>query len=75
MFTQAARKHRIGRARVRFVMANTIPEPITTKRGTDAWLYIGSDDRGVEFEVIAVVITDGDLLVVHAMPTSYRGKE
>lgn len=53
-YTQAARKHRIGRARARFVMSTTQPTTITTKRGELAWLYLGTDERGVELEIIAV---------------------
>lgn len=71
-FTQAARKHRIGRAHVRYVMATTSPAPTYTKKGDPAWEYIGTDDRGVELEVIAVILADGDLLVVHVMPTNLR---
>ncbi|MGJ3507766.1 hypothetical protein [Enemella sp. A6] len=73
-FTQAARKHRVGRASARHAMANTIPEPITTSRGDQGWLYIGADERGRELEIIAVELADGDLLVVHVMPTAHRRK-
>lgn len=72
-FTQAARKHRIGKARVRYVIATVDPAPVTTKRGDVGWLYIGNDDRGLELEVIAVPIPEG-LLVIHAMPTDLRGR-
>ncbi len=71
-FTQAARKHRIGKTHARHVVATTDPTPITTNRGEEGWLYIGVDDRGLELEVIAVEIPEG-LLIIHAMPTALRG--
>lgn len=73
-FTQAARKHRIGRAHVLHVV-NT-HEPAVTQ-ATDAAgerrTWIGDDDRGVELEVIAVVLPE-HLLIIHVMPTQYRRK-
>lgn len=59
-------------------MAGTRPPPVTTTNGTDAWLYVGPDERGRELEVIAIeVLHTGDgasnLLVIHVMPTEFRG--
>ena len=71
-FTQASRKHRLGRAHVRFVMARVVPTEIVTNQGEQGWLYVGPDERGVELEVIAVEMEGGDLLVIHAMPVAYR---
>lgn len=76
-FTQAARKHRVGRASVRYVMANAAPSATTTDQGNDAWQYIGPDERGRELEVIAVELMSPQdcqsyLLVIHVMPTSLR---
>jgi hypothetical protein len=76
-FTQAARKHRVGRASVRHVMSTVIPAGTVTAQGNQAWLYIGADERGRELEVIAVEIGPQQderpyLLVIHAMPTSLR---
>ena len=76
-FTQAARKHRIGRASVRHVMATVTPAGTVTAQGNLAWVYTGDDERGRELEVIAVEIgqeegQDPFLLVIHAMPTSLR---
>lgn len=71
-FTKAARKHKIGRAHVRYVMATTIPADTVSPQGEPGWLYIGPDDRGIELEVVAVEIEDDSLLVIHAMPTQYR---
>lgn len=53
-------------------MATTQPTPITTNRGTEAWLYVGPDERGRVLEVIAVTTEADSLLVVHAMPYRFR---
>jgi hypothetical protein len=42
--TQSARKHRIGRACVRYVLATAEPTAVTTPSGADAWLYVGPDE-------------------------------
>jgi hypothetical protein len=48
----------------------------TTIGGADAWLWIGSDERGRELEIIAVDLTPAEgepyLLVIHVMPTQLR---
>ncbi|MDP9115762.1 MAG: hypothetical protein M3O28_00535 [Actinomycetota bacterium] len=76
-FTQAARKHRIGRASARHVMNTATPTATMTDQGNEAWQYLGLDDRGRELEVIAVQIASTPerqsyLLVIHVMPTSLR---
>jgi hypothetical protein len=76
-FTQAARRHRIGRASVRHVMATVAPVGTITAQGSPAWVYTGRDERGRELEVIAVEIRQAEgrdpfLLVIHVMPTSLR---
>ncbi len=77
-FTQSAKRHRIGRASARHVLAGTEPTPVTTSSGTDAWLYVGPDERGRELEIIALEVRPADaaqpyLLVIHVMPTQLRG--
>lgn len=76
-FTQAARRHRIGRTAVRHVLAHASPTGTTTEQGSPAWLYVGRDDRDRELEIIAVEIDDERfgrcLLVIHVMPTELRG--
>lgn len=74
-FTTASRKHRVGRAHVRYVMATQEPQVTVTARGSLGWKYVGPDDRGVELEVIAVELENGDVLVIHAMPTALRRGE
>ena len=76
-FTQAARRHRIGRASARYVMARAIPAGTRTEQGNRGWRYVGLDDRGRELEIVAVEV-EGDqgafLLVIHVMPTRFRGR-
>ena len=75
-FTQSARRHRIGRASARHVLATTDPTPVTTSSGADAWLYVGPDERGRELEIVALEVADAGqpyLLVIHVMPTQLRG--
>ena len=77
-FTQLARRHRIGRASARHVLATTDPAPVTTSSGANAWLYVGPDERGRELEIIALEVRPADaaqpyLLVIHVMPTQLRG--
>ncbi len=55
-FTQSARRHRIGRASARHVLASTEPTSVTTSSGADAWLYVGPDERGRELEIIALEV-------------------
>ena len=77
-FTQSARKHRIGRASARHVLATAEPTAVTTTSGANAWLYVGPDERGRELEIIALEVHPADggqsyLLVIHVMPTQLRG--
>jgi hypothetical protein len=77
-FTQAARRHRIGRASVRWVMATNTPTATTTNTGDVAWQWIGSDERGLDLDVIAVEVNGAEdatpfLLVIHVMPNYQKG--
>jgi hypothetical protein len=38
------------------------------------WVWIAHDDRGLELEIVAVVL-DQYLLVTHVMPTSLRRRQ
>lgn len=76
-FIKPARRHRIGRARALAAMESAgEPEVIPADEDFDAerLLWIGTDNRGVELEVIGVVREDGTLVIIHAMPTHYRRK-
>lgn len=78
-FTQAARKHRIGRASARHVLAHATPTGTTTEHGNPGWRYVGDDNRGRELEIIAVQLAEANgspfLLVIHVMPTRLRGSD
>jgi len=71
-FAQSARKHRIGKARVNYVMENNPHTVISSQDGKKVqWVWIATDDRGLELEIVAVV-PEQYLLVTHVMPTSLR---
>lgn len=70
-WAQASRRHHIGRAHARHVMNTVTPIATTTNSGNEALLWIGPDDRGIELEIIAVVLADM-VLVIHVMPTALR---
>ena len=71
-FTQSSRKHRIGKARAMYVIENF---PFTLINGEDDGkiqrVWVAMDDRGLELEIVAVVLEDY-LLVTHVMPTDLR---
>jgi hypothetical protein len=76
-FTKSARRHRIGRASARHVMATTTATPISTINGNLAWFYLGADERGRELEIVAIEVEADEhraaaLLVIHVMPTHLR---
>lgn len=74
-FTRGSRKHRIGRAHVKHVMATADPIVIPAEGEDDERLvWIGEDARGCELEIVAVNLTEV-LLVIHVMPTHYRGEQ
>lgn len=70
-WTQASRRHRVGRAHARHVMSTAIPTQTNTSSGNQALLWIGLDDRGVELEIVAAVLPDF-YPVIHVMPTGLR---
>jgi hypothetical protein len=67
-----ARKHRIGKAHAMYVIRTVEPELIPATETADARLsWVSQDDRGVELEIVALVLEDM-WLVIHVMPTIYR---
>jgi hypothetical protein len=71
-FTQSARKHRIGKARTMYVINHYSPTLIAGEEdGEDQQVWIGQDDRGLELEIVALVLTEY-LLITHVMPTDLR---
>ena len=73
-FTQAARKHRIGKAHALFVIENNSFFVITNEVGRVQRIWQGLDDRGVALEIIAVVLNEY-LLVTHVMPANFRRRK
>lgn len=72
--TQAARRHRIGRASAIEVIEAGEPQPVVTARGEDPLYWRGTDSRGRELEIVVVPL-DQDMvvgLVIHVMPTALR---
>lgn len=70
---RSARKHRIGNAHILAALANA---ELVAEVGDQA-MYVGTDDRGLELEVI-LVPDDRDpnaFTVIHAMPTDWRTDE
>lgn len=67
-FTQSARKHRIGRTRVRQVLADPVAEAVLPGESglPQRLVFLGDDKSGRALEVVAV-LTDRGLLVIHAM--------
>lgn len=77
--TQSARSKKIGLGRVLYVITRC--QPVVSERPTgEAELsWVGSDDRGLELEIIGIpdaADRHGNpvLLIIHAMPTSFRRK-
>ena len=71
-FAKSARKHRIGKAHVLFVLESSEPMPVLTSDGEDQkLLWIGQDDRGLELEIVAVKLVE-HILVIHVMPRNFR---
>ncbi len=66
---RSARKHKIGAARIRHVMATSRP----ISDGNALW-WVGHDDRGLILEIKAVPDdrNPGGLTVIHAMPLEFR---
>ena len=58
-----------------FVMENNSYTVISSQDGRKVqWVWIAHDDRGLELEIVAVVL-DQYLLVTHVMPTSLRRRQ
>jgi len=69
---RSARRHRIGRAHALFVMTTTEPTLVPADADADERLiWIGEDDRGIELEIVALVLPAA-VIVIHVMPTALR---
>jgi hypothetical protein len=73
-FSQAARKHRIGKTHAFYVMATApVIEETDPKSGDTALIWVGRDTRGVELTIVAVE-KETYFVVTHVQPTYRRRK-
>jgi hypothetical protein len=67
-FAQSARRHRVGRERARYAIADPVAiVPVVTPDGREMQLYLGDDHTGRPLEVGTLPEDDGGLLVIHVM--------
>lgn len=77
-WTAGARKHGVSREQARYVVEHCglvqVREAAPPDRPDEALLFLGDDAAGAELEVAGVLLDDGRLRVIHAMPMreSYR---
>ena len=68
----SARKHGVSRARIKQALdSQTFSETLPVLGKDPKIAFRGHDERGVELEIVAVVLPN-QLLVIHAMPTYFR---
>lgn len=77
ILTQAARKHRIGKAHIAHVIAAAVPVYGTRPTGEREARWVGIDDRGIELEIVDIPDAADKAgnpvtLIIHAMPTALR---
>ena len=72
-FTKAARKHKIGSAKVYEVIATGAVEAVVAKNGTPGFAFTGLvPGKTEQFELTVILIERPDcFLVIHAQP-NYR---
>ena len=73
-FARSARRHGISRGRAEQAMGNAHLNLTVHSTLDPKIVWIGVDKRGLELEVVAVVLP-GRLLVIHVMPTSFRRRQ
>jgi hypothetical protein len=68
--SRSARKHKLSAGRIRQALANAT----LVREEADAAVYVGTDDEGVEIELVVVADdrSDDGFTVIHAMPTVWR---
>ena len=72
-FTKSARKHKIGKQRVREVIATSTPT-LFFEGGGSKLRWVGRDRRGLELEILA--LEEGEVwLVIHVMPLNFRRRK
>jgi hypothetical protein len=71
-FAKSARKHRIGKTHVLFVLENCEPVTFLPIDGEDQkLLWIGHDERGLELEIVTLNLAEY-FLIIHVMPRTFR---
>jgi hypothetical protein len=73
-FANSARRHRIGKAHVLVALENAGGPTVVAAPSDDLddrLVFVGTDDRGVELEIIAIQLPSF-LYVIHVMPTEFR---
>jgi len=72
-FTKSARKHKIGKQRVREVISTSTPT-VFFEDGVSKLRWVGRDRRGLELEILA--LEEGEVwLVIHVMPLNFRRRK
>lgn len=72
LWYRSARRHRVGRTHALHVMTTSDPTVVPATAAYDERLvWIGVDDRGIELEIVALVLVDA-VVVIHVMPTALR---
>jgi hypothetical protein len=68
--SRSARKRKLSAGRIRQALANAM----LVREEADAAVYVGTDDEGVEIELVIVPDdrSDDGFTVIHAMPTQWR---
>lgn len=77
-FTQSARRHRIGRAHAKYVIATYEPVPTFTPRGEPGLEWVGADETGRELHVIGAWKGHRGALVIvvmHVFPTALNRRK
>jgi hypothetical protein len=73
-FAQSARKHRIGRQRALEVIRSQTPQLFVVEdQESERMLWVGTDQRGLELEIVGVKTPQG-ILIIHVMPMIFRRK-
>jgi len=68
--SRSARKHKLSAGRIRQALVNAT----LVREEADAAVYVGTDDEGLEIELVIVADdrSDDGFTVIHAMPTVWR---
>jgi len=68
--SRSARKHKLSACGIRRALANAT----LVREAVDAAVYVGTDDDGLEIELVIVADdhSDDGFTVIHAMPTAWR---